>query len=98
MAYNAADENQVEERKRKELKGRELELEDMRKLLSMPEGRRLIWRYLDRCGVFRTSFDGSSRTYFMEGMRNVGLMLLTDLNEADPHAYVLMLQEGDVGK
>lgn len=98
MAYNAADESQVEERKNKELKGRELELSDMAAILATVEGRRIIWRYLDKCGVFRTSMTGNSQTFFNEGMRNVGLMLLTDINEADPAAYVKMMQEGkDVG-
>lgn len=93
MAFNAADEEQVQERTRKEKRGRELELEDMAALLATKGGRRVIWRYLTACGVFRTSFDGSSRTYFAEGMRNVGLMLLADINEADPQAYVTMLKE-----
>ena len=93
MAYNAADETQVEERTRKDKRGRELELDDMAALLATKGGRRIIWRYLDKCGVFRTSMTGNSQTFFNEGMRNIGLMLLTDINEADPMAYVTMMQE-----
>jgi hypothetical protein len=65
----------------------------MRYILSSRQGRRFLWRYLERCGVFKTSFDGTSRTYFNEGERNIGLKLLADVNEANIEAYVTMMKE-----
>jgi hypothetical protein len=93
LVKNAADANQVENAKQKERSRREQELNDVRWVLSDRRGRRWFWAKLNECGVFKTSFDGSSRTYFNEGERNVGLKLLADVNDADPKAYVTMLLE-----
>ncbi len=90
---NAADRSQVKQAEYKQKRSRENELDDVRHVLSTPNGRRFFWRYLSECGVFKTSFDGSSRTYFNEGERNVGLKLMADVNDADPEAYVTMLLE-----
>lgn len=95
---NAADKGQVKEQENKERRGRERELGDIRWILSSPQGRRFFWRYLGECGVFKTSFTGSSQTFFNEGQRNVGLMLLADLNEAQPDAYVTMMKEAKENK
>lgn len=83
---------------RKELKwrvGRRRELEDIAFVLSTPEGRRFYWRIMEKCGLHRSSFgQGSTNTIcFNEGERNIGLLLLADLEEADPQAYVKCLSE-----
>jgi hypothetical protein len=92
-AYDAGDETQVEAAWLKADRVRDHELGDLRSVLATAEGRRLVWRYLTRCGVFKTSMTGSSQTFFLEGQRNVGLWLLADINAADPGAYVTMLAE-----
>lgn len=67
---------------------RQNEIDDVRKILKNPEGRRLFWRLLGKCGIFRNSFSANSnQTAFSEGMRNVGLDLLNDMNEADITAF-----------
>lgn len=94
MAYNAADPEQVEERKQKEKRGRERELEDMQKLLALPEFRRFAWRYLGKCKVFETVFNSHGGLMNLnEGMRTVGLMMLDDITQADPQAYIAMTVE-----
>ncbi len=90
---NAAEPEKVEERTRKVKHTRKRELEDVRAILATQSGRRFYWRYLSECGVFRSSFTGDTGTYYNEGMRNVGLKLLADMNEADPDAYALMQKE-----
>ncbi len=97
-AYDASDEGQVEAARRKADQIREGELADLRAVLATRQGRRLVWRYLTRCGVFKTSMTGSSQTFFLEGQRNVGLWLLADINAADPAAYVQMLAESHEGE
>lgn len=67
--------------------------EDMKWLMASKRGRRIMWRILDRAGVHRTSFTGNSETFFREGMRNVGLMLLAQITDVSPESYVLMLTE-----
>lgn len=90
---NAADETQVKERGRKSKDTRNRELDDVSFILSSQQGRRFFWRYLARCGVFRTSMTGNNSTFFNEGERMIGLCLLADLNESDPSAYALMQKE-----
>lgn len=67
--------------------------EDLKWLMGHRPGRRIVWRLLDRAGVYRTSFTGNSTTFFNEGARNVGLSLLSEIHEVCPDAYVLMLKE-----
>lgn len=72
---------------------RKQEVDDFKWLVNHAAGRRLLWRVLERSGVFRTSFDGTSRTYFNEGRRDMGLFLLGELHEIAPDAYPKMLKE-----
>lgn len=73
---------------------RQVEIADLRWLMSGPRGRRLMWRLLDRAGVYRTSFNHSgSVTAFNEGQRNVGLQYLADIHRVCPEQFTQMLQE-----
>lgn len=94
LVKNAADEEQVKKAESKLKRVRERELADIHQILQSQYGRRFYWRYLTECKVFETSFSHSgSITAFNEGVRNVGLKLLTDLNEASPDSYLTMLKE-----
>lgn len=93
LVQNAANVDQVKRAENKVLNGRDRELRDVADLLAMPAGRRFIWRYLSECGVFRTSWEASAKIHFNEGMRNIGLMMLADVNEANPDGYIQMMKE-----
>jgi len=94
LVTNAANESQVKEAGSKIKDLRMQELNDMRAILSMPQGRRFVWRYLTHCKVFQSTFNHSgSITSFNEGMRNVGLMMLSDVNDASPESYLTMMKE-----
>jgi hypothetical protein len=67
--------------------------EDMKWLMGSKRGRRIVWRILERTGIFRSSFTGNSETFFKEGMRNVGLVLMAQINEACPESYTTMVKE-----
>jgi len=70
------------------------EIDDLKKVLKMPGGRRLILKVLSETGVFRASFSlNSMTTAFNEGKRDIGLNLLANMDEADPMAYSQMLRE-----
>jgi hypothetical protein len=71
----------------------QIELDDFKWLMSSKRGRRVVWRLLERTGVYRSSFTGNSETYFREGMRNVGLMLMAQIHTAGPNLYAAMVQE-----
>lgn len=67
------------------------EASDIEWLMSSSRGRRIVWRQLERAGVFRTSFNTNSMAMaFAEGAKNEGLRLLSML---PPESYVLMLKE-----
>jgi hypothetical protein len=72
---------------------RKAEIEDFKWLVAHAQGRRFLWRLLDRTGVFRTSMTGNSMTFFNEGQRNVGLALLAEFNEHSLDAYSKMQKE-----
>jgi hypothetical protein len=99
LVKNGSDEEQVKKAEKKEAFKSHQSLDDIRFLLSSAQGRRVFKKYLEVCGVFRTSFsENVNQTLFLEGQRNVGLMLLNDINSADPMAYVKMINEGKEGK
>lgn len=96
LVKNAADAQQVKEAEGKEKRGRERELGDVAEVLSTVQGRRFMWRYLTVCGIFKTSYSSdANNTFYLEGQRNIGLQLIADVNEADPTAYVTMMQESN---
>lgn len=88
----------IEERTRKlteaQRRARQKEIDDVKKLLKTPEGRRYFWRQLGKCGIFRSSFTlNSNQTAFNEGIREIGLDLLIEINEADGSAFAKMQNE-----
>lgn len=93
---NAADENQVRDAEKKSKYGRERDLEDMKFILSTSQGRRMLWRYLEHCGIYKDSFTGNSATFYNEGRRAVGIKLLDDITAADPDTYLTMMKENKV--
>lgn len=93
VIFNAADEDQVKGRKRKDRRIRERELADIKAIMTTQEGRRYMWRMLDKAGIYRSSFTGNSSTFFNEGQRNIGLIILADINESCPDLYLTMIEE-----
>jgi hypothetical protein len=89
----AGQENDKREREKKLRTDAYLAAEDMKWLMGSKRGRRIAWRILERTGMYRSSFTGNSETYFREGMRNVGLMLMAQIHEVAPESYSLMMKE-----
>lgn len=69
------------------------EIEDLKWVMSNKRGRRFVWRLMERTGLYRTSFTGNSTTFFNEGQRNIGLFLVSEIHEACPDQYTLMVKE-----
>jgi hypothetical protein len=69
------------------------DIAELRSVLSTRRGRNLIFRMLERTGVFRLSYTGDENTFFREGERNVGLWLLNLVMEAGPAHFTAMMQE-----
>lgn len=73
---------------------RETEAADVKWLMSSKRGRRIVWRLLDRAGVFRLSFNTNAmQMAFAEGNRNEGLRTLAQIHTLCPELYPLMLKE-----
>lgn len=67
---------------------------DLKWLMGQKRGRRIVWRQLERAGVFRSSFNSNGMTMaFAEGMRNEGVRLLAQIHAHCPEAYALMAKE-----
>lgn len=64
-------------------------------IMSNRDGRALIWSWLERCGVFRISFQSGAadQTAFNEGQRNVGLSMIGDLGRVCPDHFATMQTE-----
>lgn len=62
--------------------------------MSEPEGRGYLYDFLAGTHVYATSFATNALMMaFAEGQRSIGLTLGTDMEEANPEAYLLMLKE-----
>ncbi len=72
---------------------RELEKDDLKKILGTPEGLRFLWRLLEIAGIYRTTFTGNSNSFFNEGRRSVGLEIKADLMDVDPDHEGRMARE-----
>jgi hypothetical protein len=67
---------------------RETEIADLQKVMSLPQGRRLIWRILSSAGIFSPCYSPES-----EGARRGGLALLGEIMSDTPSEYLVMQQE-----
>jgi hypothetical protein len=94
LMTNASSRRQVKRAERKAKETYELEREDVSLLMKEKRFRRTLWRYLERCGIFQSSFDPDPyNTAFREGERSIGLMLLGEVMEASPEGYAKMTKE-----
>lgn len=66
----------------------------IRNALSNENSREWVWNLLTHCGIYRNSFvNDACATAYNEGMRNVGLRLLADIERFAPGSYDLMKKE-----
>lgn len=93
VVTNAADVQQVDKAKQKELRGRERELNDLLAVMSTKEGRRYMWRLLAHCKVFGSVWHGSALIHYNAGMQDVGHFILADINDLNPDLLVMMIKE-----
>ena len=95
MAYNASDETQVKKaRKTAEVTEAHM-LNEVRRIMGSTPGRRWIYKFLEMSHVFGMSiiFGQPDRSAFNEGERNIGNMLLADVQNAAPELYLKMIAE-----
>lgn len=98
MSYDPTDIRGQERTKSEQGERRKLaqdtEETDLKWLMSSKRGRRIVWRVLERSGVFRLSFNTNAmQMAFAEGNRNAGLHTLAQIHLACPDLYPVMLNE-----
>lgn len=75
-------------------KAADLEIDDLKWLMSNKRGRRFVFRVLERAGVWRLSFNTNALSMaFNEGQRNEGLRLMANITAHCPDRYTEMLEE-----
>jgi len=67
---------------------------DLEAVLRFPQGRRTVLWFLELCGVSRTAYTGTeAATNFKLGEQNVGLRLISQLEQIGPTEYPQLLLE-----
>ena len=89
---NAADPEQVKDAEEKDKFRREGELLDIKAVLSMPEGRRFIWRMLSFCKTFGSIWEQNAKIHYNSGQQDVGHFLMAEIIEAEPRALLEMME------
>lgn len=87
-----AAEVQAEEARRLQ---RVIEVDDLKWFMSTKQGRRVMWRLLEKTGVYRTSFitPNAMQVSFLEGRREIGLEWLGEIMEHCPEQFNTMTTE-----
>lgn len=94
LVGNTADAEQVREAGKKEQLADEFYLRTVALIMASKEGRRFVYRQLARSNMFGLIFTGSTNdTMFNLGMREMGKLLVADIDDAAPDFYQLMIQE-----
>lgn len=82
--YNPFEDPKQKETNEKRRLKREREMDDLKKVLKTPEGERVLFRIIKKTKFLDSSWTGNSTTFFNEGMREVGRIILAELSEAAP--------------
>lgn len=91
--FSAQSASEAEAQTQKRL-AKDTEAGDFKWLMSSKRGRRIVWRLLDRTGVFRLSFNTNAMAMaFAEGNRNEGLQTLVQIHTICPELYSVMMKE-----
>jgi hypothetical protein len=94
MAYDASNRRDVKAAEKQARLAEQQRREIVTGIMSVVPGRSWMCDILENCHIFATSFsDVGLRMAFMEGQREVGIRLLTDIMAACPDHYVLMMRE-----
>lgn len=63
-------------------------------MLSLPSGRRFVWRIIEASGAFGASYSPDTHAMaFTEGRRSVGLEMMLRIQTALPNRWLEMLGE-----
>lgn len=78
-ADNISDKKQVKKAGHIANRDRKEELEDLDFILNTAQGRRVIWRIMEKCGTFRSIWESSARIHFNAGQQDIGHFLMAEI-------------------
>jgi hypothetical protein len=94
MPYDASNRRDVKAAEKQARLAEQQRREIVSGIMSVAPGRSWMCDLLEHCHIFHTSYnDIGLRMSFMEGQREVGIRLLSDIMGACPDQYVLMMRE-----
>ena len=92
--YDTSDKEQVNRARKKASRTRADRLKFVEAAMTMEQGRAWFYDFLISCHVFNTPFDDDPcRHAFRAGEANIGLMVLSDIQESAPDNYTKMIKE-----
>lgn len=77
-----------------ELLKKSLLKKSVQSVMETKDSRRYILTVLKECNVFGSVFTGNSRTFFLEGRRDIGLKMYKEIQEVCKEEFELMIKEG----
>ncbi len=99
MAEDVGDSKQVNSKKKRHQLETEQRTEDFKRVIDTAEGRAVLWRILEMCGQFKSSFQGDIHHMLVnEGKRVIGLeicLMFDELKVAGETAHFQMTSEAN---
>jgi hypothetical protein len=93
-SVNVGDQSAVKSRKKRHKLLEERQIEELRQMIDTPGGRWLLWRILEKTGLFSSlSHSNPHEMAISSGARDVGLWLIGEINEADRNGYRRLMDE-----
>lgn len=94
LVKNASDKEQVKKAEKQEKFDRNSELKDLQSVLSTPQGRRVLWRVMEKCKAFGSCYDRSgSQAYYNIGRQDLGHFIMSEIVEAGEDFLFTMMTE-----
>lgn len=98
--YDPQEIQDAEDAKKEREREYEARLHCVREIVKTGVGRAYLWRLLEDCHVFQSTFVSGEPelTAFQEGERARGLRILSDIQSAAPEKWLQMIEEASHGR
>ncbi len=94
IVQNASDKKEVREGQHQVRRNEERDEDDLKMVMSTPEGRRWMWTFLSGCSAYESVFHPSgSQTAWNSGRQDIAHTLMKQIIRANSDLYLLMQQE-----
>ena len=94
QAYDTSDPQEVNKAKKRASRTRADRLRFVEAAMTTKEGRAWFYDLLVRCKTISTPFvEDPYRSAFNQGMQNIGLQVLSDIQDSAPNEYIKMITE-----